>query len=159
MLGDLALALSWMVWTRNINTVFLRSDAYFFHCTCWCSYHSRAAFISLKTPQTSTTAGWAIQWRLLDAVSSKHSLSVLLSAMERSCTTCTPNISHAYAYAAYDTSCGYYSRAVFISLRAFDCKATIQRQSLFEEMRIWINSCICLIFHTRVAPICGHFSH
>ena len=35
---------------------------------------------------------WVIQWQLLDAVRSKHSLSVLLSAVETSCTTWTPPV-------------------------------------------------------------------
>ena len=33
------------------------------------------------------------------------------------------------------SSCGYYSRAAFISLRASNCAATIRRQCLFKE--IW----------------------
>ena len=112
-----------------------RHGYYFFHCTCWCGYYSRAAFISLKRPQTSTTAGRAIQWQLLDAVSSKHSLSVLLSAMKRSCTTRTANISHAYVYATCDTSRGYYLRAVFILLRASDSKAeSVQRNAYMNYM-------------------------
>ena len=79
--------------------------------------------------------------RLLDAISSKRSLSVLLSAVEASRTTRTAlalapvtaigNYSHTCA--AY-SNCSYYSRVAFISLRASDYVATIQGWHLFEEI-------------------------
>ena len=57
------------------------------------SYYSRAAFISLESPQTSTTGGKGTYERYsddcLDAGSSTRNLSILLSAMEKSCTTRT----------------------------------------------------------------------
>ena len=82
-----------------------------------------------------------MQWWLLDAVSSKHSLSVLLSAVE----TCRAaqlalalarwplsEIIRIHERVLHMSSCGYYSRAVFISLRAPDCAATIRGRQLFE---------------------------
>ena len=64
----------------------------------------------------------SIQWRLFDAVSSAHSLSVQLSAVETSCTTqkalvlaCWPlsiNICMRLCVCSVYTSHSYYSRAV-----------------------------------------------
>ena len=55
-------------------------------------YYLRAAFFFGKSADTNVgwiRYVWAIQWWLLDAVSSKRSLSVLVSGMERSRTTWT----------------------------------------------------------------------
>ena len=77
---------------------------------------------------------------MLDAVSSMRSLSVLLSAVEMTCTTQNSpstsvvtirNHSHTCAPAVF-TSHGYYSRVMFISYRASDCVAIIQGRCLFE---------------------------
>ena len=102
------------------------------------SYYSRAATIRgwlLFLWKTRQHQRWlekahktAIQWRLLEAVSGKRSLSVPLSVMETSRTTQTalalawwPSSEiiciHACVCSAYTgSSCGY-SRAGFISLR------------------------------------------
>ena len=78
-----------------------------------------------------------IQWQLLDAVSSTHSLTVLLLNVETSHTTQTAlalaqwSSSEIICICVY-SSRSYYSRAVFISLRASDCAATIWRQWQFE---------------------------
>ena len=62
----------------------------FFHCLFLCGYYSRAAVISPADVNNGWIRYiWAIQWRLLDAVSSMRSLSVRLSTMEMSCTTQT----------------------------------------------------------------------
>ena len=66
---------------------------FFFGRTLWYGCYSRAAFISLEKP-ANINNGWirhiqAIQWQLLDAVSSKDSIWVLLSAMDTSRTTRT----------------------------------------------------------------------
>ena len=54
-------------------------------------YCSRAVFISLESLETSTTAAYepVKRWRLLDAVSSMHSLSLLLAAVGMTRTTQT----------------------------------------------------------------------
>ena len=65
---------------------------FFFRCRFLCSYYSRAAFRHLFLWRPADINDGrpliryvrAIQWWLLDAVSSKHSLSVLLSSVERS---------------------------------------------------------------------------
>ena len=68
------------------------------------------------------------RWRLLDAVSSTRSLSLLLSAVEMTRTTQTdgPSASvvtvvrnHSHTCAAAFTTCGYYWRAAFISFKSF----------------------------------------
>ena len=88
-------------------------------------------------------------WRLLDAVSSVRSLSVLLSAVETTRTTwialvlawwlLSQSIHTCPAYTRYN----YYSRAVFISFRASDCaarEATIRGQHL-SGISITKNTC------------------
>ena len=78
-----------------------------------------------------------IQWQLLDAVSSTHSLTVLLLDVETSHTTQTALVlaqwlSSEIICICVHSSRRYYSRAVFISLRASDCAATIRWQWQFE---------------------------
>ena len=119
------------------------------------SYYSRAATIQRwllflwKTCQhqrqlEKVHKTQAIQWRLLEAVSGKRSLSVLLSVMETSRTTQTVLVLawwpsseiiciRACVCSAYTgSSCGYYSRAGFTLLRDPDYAETIRRQRLFE---------------------------
>ena len=93
-----------------------------------------------------------IQWWMLDAVSSKHSLSVLLSAVVMSHTTRTALMlavdrRHkliAYMCGVYNSR-GYYSKAVFVSLRAPYWVTTIQRLLI-----VW------LVFEGSL--LCGHYS-
>ena len=122
-----------------------------------CGYYSRVAFISLESPETSTM-GWIKYvrvrwWRLVDAVSSTHSLSVLLSAVKTTRTEQITLVLVWWVHAAY-TSCGYYSRAAFISFRAsfrlcsyyiFECSdylraASVQRNTCMVD-RWWRNRC------------------
>ena len=85
-----------------------------------------------------------IQLGLIDADSSACSLSVLLSAVETSVRTYSPRDSSVrvggnYQYirlCAACTSRGYYSRVVFILLRASDCVTTIRGWRLIEEIGI-----------------------
>ena len=88
------------------------------------------------------------QWRLdriqlFDAVSSTCSLSVLLSVVEmrHSYNTSAIPLTHWSSSeiiclhvrgAMHYTSWSYYSRVAFISLRGFDCEATIQGWRLFK---------------------------
>ena len=110
----------------------------FFCCiTFWCGYYSRVSFLwedGLDKVHTSDT---------VTTVSSKRSLSVLLAAMEISCTTRTAPMLlvtvvrkylHMCACVTY-TSHGYYLRVAFIPLRAFDCAATIRGQGTIFESR------------------------
>ena len=69
-----------------------------------------------------------------------QTLSPVVSRGNESYNINSPNISpvivvrnylHTCVFATY-SSCGYYSRAVFILLRAPDCAATIQGRQLFE---------------------------
>ena len=87
--------------------------------------------------------------RSLDALSSMHSLSVLLSVFGRTCTTTDSiasyylwyntnspmvtvrNHSHKFVRAMF-TSHGYYSRAALFHSRASDCAPTIRWWPLFE---------------------------
>ena len=78
-----------------------------------------------------------IQWRLLDTVISKRSLSVLLSAMENdSYNTNNPSASPVIVVRNYLHVCAtcsshdYLLGAVFILLRSSDCTATIPGQRL-----------------------------
>ena len=73
-----------------------------------CGYYLRAAYISLRSLQTSIRYVQAIQWRLLDA--SMHSLSVLLSAS----TSLVFVIKNYRCVCAAYTSHGYCLRVVFI---------------------------------------------
>ena len=108
-----------------------------------CGYYSRAAFISLESPETSTM-GWIRYvrwWWLLDAVSSTCSLSLLLSAVGTTRTTQT-----VLALAWWPSSEIIRTRVRMPHLlaaatirgwrlfrsRASDCAATIWGQWLFE---------------------------
>ena len=101
---------------------------------------------------------WTIQWWLLDSVSSKRSFSVLLSAMETSCTTQTPPSASSVTIVIHNlntcvratySSHSYYLRTGFISFRAPDCATTIRGQWLFEGgvylkkygMTVWMQPC------------------
>ena len=113
----------------------------FFCCSFLCGYYSRVAFISFERPADTNDGRIkyvrVIQWRLLDAVSSMHSLTVLLSAMEKSHTTQTALVlDHILLFAcvcAAYASRSYYSKVVLISFRASDCVATIRGWWLFES--------------------------
>ena len=80
----------------------IRRHSYFFRCWLLCGYYSRAATIRgqllfesgvyfFEKPVDINNGWiryvWVRRWRLLDTVSSKHSLSVLLSAVETTRTT------------------------------------------------------------------------
>ena len=83
---------------------------------------------------------WAIQWQLLDAVCSTHSLSVLLSAAEMSHTTRTALALAWWPSSEIICTCHVHElrlllRAAFITLRASNCAATIQGWRLFKEIR------------------------
>ena len=111
-----------------------------------CGYYSRAAFISLESPKTSTTAGYlryvrVRRWRLLGTVSNTRSLSVLLSAVGTTRTKQTVlaltwwpsseiirirvRVPHLLAATTIR------GRRLF-RLRDSDCAATIRRRRLFE---------------------------
>ena len=126
-------------YTAFIWSEIRRYGHYFFGCKFWWGYYSRVQPADFNDSWIRYAR--AIQWLLLDTVSSKHSHSVLLLAMETSCTTRTQQSHHClvtvvrnYAHAAY-SSRDYCSREVFILLRAPDCTATIWGQCLFEEIR------------------------
>ena len=101
------------------------------------SYYSRAAFISLESLQAPTTAGQVHTSDTVTTVRRCQEYAPLSPAVSRGnelYNTNSPSASpvivvrnylHTCACAAY-SSHGYYSRAVFISLRAqSDCAATI----------------------------------
>ena len=82
---------------------------------------------------------WAIQLGLIDIGSRARSLSAPLSAVNTSLRKCTALEIAQWAsagmittcvYAPTCTSCGYYYRAVFISLEAPDCATTIRGRRL-----------------------------
>ena len=92
---------------------------------------------------------WVIEWQLLDAVSCKRSLSVLLSAMETSHTTQTAlmlawlqswKYLHMCACAMYTSiSHGYIWKVAFLLLKTPDCVATIWGQWLLKGRSIQRN--------------------
>ena len=109
---------------------------------------------------TDTNDGWiryvrAIQWWVLDAVNSKHSLSVLQSAVEMSHTTRTVLVLVRQLSSEIVHICvhvrGYYLRMVFISLRIPNYVVLFQgvdysRKCLFEQIQdhrndhlIWVH--------------------
>ena len=84
---------------------------------------------------------WAIQWQLLNTVTSTHSFSVLLSTLEMSYTIQTAPVLarwpiririHVLRILAATTIRG---QCLYIVLRASNCVATIQGHCLIEE--IW----------------------
>ena len=113
---------------------------YFFDQTLWLLFKGGIYFLGNPTDinDSSIRHVRAIQLRLLGTVSSTHSLSVLLSAVETSRTTKQPSASLVTVVRDYSQSCsvytshGYYLRAVFISLRASNCAATIQRNTVYR---------------------------
>ena len=147
----------------NLSAIFLQSDhadtAQFCAATIqgWLLLESGMYFLGKPT---DTNDGWiryvrAIQWWVLDAVNSKHSLSVLQSAVEMSHTTRTvlvlvwqlsSEIVHICVHAR-----GYYLRMVFISLRIPKYVVLFQgvdysRKCLFEQIQdhrndhlIWVH--------------------
>ena len=139
------------VWCES--TVFLWSDAagyYLFHCSFVQlqfkgSYYSRATLILWKTLNINN--GWirhvrVWQWWLLDAVSSTHSLSVLLSAigMTHTYNTNSPSTSvvttvrnhlHTCALPCLLAVATIQGQHLFCS-RASICAATIQGWWLFK---------------------------
>ena len=110
-------------------------------------YYLRVANYFLGKP-TDINDSWirfvqAIQWWLLDAVSSSSSLSVLLSvcgnepynmsSLSVSLVTVVRNYLHRCVCAAC-TSRGYYLKVAFILLRASNRAATLRGRCLFEEI-------------------------
>ena len=69
--------------------IFLRSGAAatIFCCSLLCGYYSRGAFISLESQRISWRLDKVRTSAMVMITSSTHSLSVLLSAMETTCTT------------------------------------------------------------------------
>ena len=141
-------------WHRT--TVFLQSDATatIYFTTCFMQLLFEGGVYFFGKPR-DINDGWIRYvrvrwWRLLDAVSSTHSLSVLLSGMgttrttqhspSASVVTVIRNHSHTCACAAF-TSCDYYSRAAFITSKSFGLcgyysrAVTIRGRCLFEEIR------------------------
>ena len=133
--------------TIQFQYLHIRRHSYYFLCCMFlCGYFSSGYYFFRKP--TDINNGWirnvqAIQWRLLDDVSSKQTQSVLLSVVEMSRTTQT-----ALALAQWlsseivhirmldYSSCGYYSSVAFISLRVPDCVATctIRGRCLFKRI-------------------------
>ena len=94
--SELLLWLSLLHSTYRISLI-RRCGYYIFHCSVlWC-YYSRVAGVYLFRMPAVMNNGWiryirhvqVMRWWLLDTVSSMRSLSILLSAMEKSFTTRT----------------------------------------------------------------------
>ena len=86
----------------------------------------------------------AIQWQLLEAVSITHSLSIPLSALERSFTTrtglapaCWQSCIHVYVpHMLAPATIRLLFVAAFILLRAPDCAATIRGYTVQEKFKL-----------------------
>ena len=138
------------LWEQTRATVFLRSDAA--ATTFFAARLVRLLFegsVYFFGKPTDINNGWiryvrVIQWWLLDAVSCKLSLSVLLPAVEMSHTTRTcsspmtviRSYSHTCVCAAFCT-CDYYSKVAFISLRAPDLCALFEGGVYSKKYGIW----------------------
>lgn len=136
---------SYNCFSASLVHVFLQSDAaatiYFaVHLS---SYYPRVAFTFLESRRYQQRLdNWVRRWWLLDAVSSAHSLLVLLSAMEMTQTTWIALVlawwtiirkySHTCVRFAY-TSHGYYLRAAFFRSEVSDCTATIRGRWLLVK--------------------------
>ena len=94
----------------------IRRRGYLLHVSVWLPFEGGVYFDQWRLEKVRIRV---IQWQLLDAGSSTHNLSVLLSAMEKSCTTQTalalarrPSSELFVCTFACATCCsGYYSRA------------------------------------------------
>ena len=147
----------------NLSAIFLQSDhadtAQFCAATIQGWLLLKGGMYFLGKP-ADTNDGWiryvrAIQWWVLDAVNSKHSLSVLQSAVEMSHTTQTVLVLVRQLSSEIVHICvrvhGYYLRMVFISLRIPNYVVLFQgvdysRKCLFEQIQdhrndhlIWVH--------------------
>ena len=132
------------------TTVFLRSDAVgtIYFTARLCGYYLRAVFVYFFG---NINDGWIRYvrvrwWQLLDAVSSTHSLSVLLSAVRTTCTTQTVLALAWWSSSEIICTCVHmpsvlaaatiWGRHLFYS-RASDCAATISDYSTVATIRGW----------------------
>ena len=143
-----------------INTIFPWLDVtgyYFFHCLFLRGYYSGRLLFESSIYFFGKPADindcliryiWVRQWRLLNAVSSKHSLSVLLSAVEMTRTTRTALV------LAWWPSPEYFKRVCMLHILA---TATIRRWCLFlSELQGGIcskkYSSYNFLFHSKAHP-------
>ena len=118
-------------------------------------YYSRAAFISLESLPTSTTAtsDTVMTVRCCNFVRSKHSLLVLLSVVEICHTTRSALVparsSEVICIRVHVTLCGYYSRVVTIQGRCLVKEIQNAHKYAYICTYIHIYTYMCIDTHTH----------